>query len=124
APAVKGPLVTIKRSSTRNATLADLTSEGVLSSSMAEFLELCVRSRRNICLCGGAGAGTGTLLSALASTIADEERIVVVEQVARLKLGQSHVVTLETRPLKGGPSAAGMRDLVANAVRMRPSRLF
>src|SRR5690606_18358306 len=54
AAAVKGPLVTITRSSTRNATLADLTGEGVLSSSMAEFLELCVRSRRNICLCGGA----------------------------------------------------------------------
>ncbi len=123
AAAVKGPLVTISRTSTRNARLEELVDEGMLSSNMAEFLELCVRSRRNVAICGGPGSGTGTLLSALAGTIAVDERIVIVEQVARLKLPQPHVITLEPRPLRGGPSATCMRDLVANAVRMRPNRL-
>ena len=123
AAAVRGPLVTISRTSTRNATLSELVDEGMLSRNMADFLELCVKSRRNIAVCGGPGAGTGTLLSALAATIPSDERIVVVEQVARLKLPQAHVVTLEPRPLRGGPSATNMRDLVANAVRMRPNRV-
>jgi pilus assembly protein CpaF len=123
AAAVRGPLVTFSRSSTRNASLAELVDENMLSKNMAEFLELCVRSRRNIAICGGPGAGTGTLLSALAACIPEDERTVVVEQVARLKLPQPHVVTLEPRPLRGGPSATNMRDLVANAVRMRPNRV-
>jgi pilus assembly protein CpaF len=123
AAAVKGPIVTISRTSTRNATLAELVGEGMLSKNMADFLELCVRSRRNVAICGGPGAGTGTLLSALAAAIPHDERIVVVEQVARLKMPQAHVVTLEPRPLRGGPSATNMRDLVANAVRMRPNRV-
>jgi pilus assembly protein CpaF len=120
---VRGPLVTISRSSTRNASLQALISEGVLSKPMADFLELCVRSRRNVCVCGGPGAQVGTVLSAMVATIPDDERIVVVEQVARLKLNQPHAVTLEPRPLHGGPSPASMRDLVANALRMRPNRL-
>ncbi|MDP2344753.1 MAG: ATPase, T2SS/T4P/T4SS family [Deltaproteobacteria bacterium] len=124
AAAVKGPLVTISRSSTRNATLDELVAETMLSKNMAEFLELCVRARRNVCVCGGPGAQIGTVMSAMASTIADDERIVVVEQVARLKLSQPHVVTLEPRPLKGGPSAATVRDLVGNALRMRPNRVI
>lgn len=123
AAAVRGPLVTISRTSTRNATLDELVDENVLSGNMADFLRLCVRSRRNIAICGGPGAGTGTLLSALAAIIPEDERTVVVEQVARLKLPQQHVVTLEPRPLRGGPSATNMRDLVANAVRMRPNRV-
>ena len=123
AAAVRGPLVTLSRSSTRNATLAELVEENVLSKNMADFLELCVRSRRNIAVCGGPGAGTGTVLSALAACIPEDERVVVVEQVARLKLPQPHVVTLEPRPLRGGPSATNMRDLVGNAVRMRPNRV-
>ena len=124
AAAVKGPLVTISRSSTRNATLDELVAENMLSRNMAEFLELCVRSRRNVCICGGPGAQVGTLMSAMAATINDEERIVVVEQVARLKLPQPHVVTLEPRPLRGGPSPATVRDLVGNALRMRPNRVI
>jgi pilus assembly protein CpaF len=123
AAAVRGPLVTISRTSTRHATFGDLVGENVLSRGMADFLELCVRARRNICICGGPGAGAGTLLSALTATIGDDERIVTVEQVARLKLSQPHVITLEPRPLKGGPSAASMRELVANALRMRPDRV-
>lgn len=124
AAAVKGPLVTISRSSTRNATLDELVAENMLSRNMAEFLELCVRARRNVCICGGPGAQVGTLMSAMAATIDDEERIVVVEQVARLKLPQPHVVTLEPRPLRGGPSPATVRDLVGNALRMRPNRVI
>ena len=122
--AVKGPLVTISRSSTRNATLDELVAENMLSRNMAEFLELCVRSRRNVCISGGSGAQIGTLMSAMAATIDDEERIVIVEQVARLKLPQPHVVTLEPRPLRGGPSPATVRDLVGNALRMRPNRVI
>lgn len=121
--AVRGPLVTISRSSTRSATLDELVQEGMLSKNMAEFLRLCVRTRRNVAICGGPGAGTGTLLSALAALIPDEERTVVVEQVAQLKLAQPHVVTLEPRPLRGGPSATSMRELVSNALRMRPNRV-
>lgn len=123
AAAVRGPLVTISRTSTRNATLDELVDENMLSTNMAEFLRLCVRARRNIAICGGPGAGTGTLLSALAAEIPGDERIVVVEQVARLKLPQQHVATLEPRPLRGGPSSTNMRDLVGNAVRMRPNRV-
>jgi pilus assembly protein CpaF len=124
AAAVRGPLVTISRSSTRNATLDELVAEHMLSKNMAEFLELCVRARRNVCVCGGPGAQIGTLMSAMAATIDDDERIVVVEQVARLKLAQPHVVTLEPRPLRGGPSPATVRDLVGNALRMRPNRVI
>jgi pilus assembly protein CpaF len=124
AAAVRGPLVTISRSSTRNATLDELVAENMLSRNMAEFLELCVRARRNVCVCGGPGAQIGTVMSAMASTIDHEERVVVVEQVARLKLPQPHVVTLEPRPLRGGPSAATVRDLVGNALRMRPNRVI
>lgn len=123
AACVKGPLVTISRTSTRQATLGELVEEGWLSKPMADFLAVCVKSRRNICVSGGPGAGTGTLLSALAAAIDHEERIVLVEQVARLKLPQPHVVTLEPRPMRGGPSATNMRELVGNAVRMRPSRV-
>jgi pilus assembly protein CpaF len=124
AATVRGPLVTISRSSTRNATLDELVAENMLSRNMAEFLELCVRARRNVCICGGPGAQIGTLMSAMAATIDDEERIVIVEQVARLKLPQPHIVTLEPRPLRGGPSAATVRDLVGNALRMRPGRVL
>lgn len=124
AATVRGPLVTISRSSTRNATLDELVAENMLSRNMAEFLELCVRARRNVCICGGPGAQIGTLMSAMAATIDDDERIVIVEQVARLKLPQPHVVTLEPRPLRGGPSAATVRDLVGNALRMRPGRVL
>ncbi len=123
AACVKGPVVTISRTSTRQATLAELVDEGWLSKGMADFLTVCVRARRNICVCGGPGAGTGTLLSALAAVIEHDERIVLVEQVARLKLPQPHVVTLEPRPVRGGPSATNMRELVGNAVRMRPNRV-
>ena len=123
AVSLRGPLVTISRNSTRSATLDELVSEHVLSKNMAEFLELCVRSRRNVCVCGGPGTPVGTLLSALANVINDGERIVVVEQIARLQLRQPHVVTLEPRPLRGGPAAATLRDLVGNALRMRPGRV-
>ncbi|OGQ13538.1 MAG: hypothetical protein A2138_15975 [Deltaproteobacteria bacterium RBG_16_71_12] len=123
AASVKGPVVTISRTSTRQATMAELVDEGWLSKGMSDFLTVCMKARRNICVCGGPGAGTGTLLSALAGTIDQEERIVLVEQVARLKLSQPHVVTLEPRPVRGGPSATSMRELVANAVRMRPNRV-
>lgn len=123
AACVRGPLITISRTSTRQATLAELVDEGWLSKGMADFLTVCLKARRNICVCGGPGAGSGTLLAALAAAIDHEERIVLVEQVARLKLPQPHVVTLEPRPVRGGPSATNMRELVGNAVRMRPNRV-
>lgn len=123
AAAVKGPIVTITRSSQRAASLDELVGEDVLSEAMATFLETCVRARKNVVICGGAGAGVGTLLHAVAATIPPAERIVTVEQVARLSLPQPHVVSLEPRPPRTGPLATSMRDLVANALRMRPDRL-
>jgi pilus assembly protein CpaF len=124
AAAVKGPVVTLSRSSQREASLEELVDEGVLSGPMAAFLEVCVKARRNVVVCGGAGAGVGTLLHAVASQIPERERIVTVEQVARLKLPQPHVVSLEPRPQRGGGGCAtSMRGLVANALRMRPDRL-
>jgi len=121
--AVNGPLVTITRSSQQDASLDDLVAEDVLSDGMARFLEVCVQSRRNVCICGVGGAGIGTMLHAMGEAIPADERIVTVQQVARVNLPQPHVVTLEPRPQKGGPGAANMRGLVANALRMRPDRL-
>jgi pilus assembly protein CpaF len=121
--AVNGPLVTITRSSMREARLEDLASQGVLNDAMAEFLTTCVRTRRNILVCGGSGAGVGTMVGALGSVMGTGERIVTVQQVARMKLPQPLVVTLEPRPRANG-CAADMQTLVGNALRMRPDRLM
>jgi pilus assembly protein CpaF len=117
ACAASGPIVTVSRPSVSRATLEDLQAEGVLSAGMIEFLDTCVRTRRNVLVCGAPSARTATLLGALAQRIHGGDRIVVVEPVPEIELSQPHVVHLEAR----APSR--MRALVANALRMHPDRL-
>jgi len=117
ACAASGPIVTVSRPSVSRATLEDLQGDGVLSAGMVEFLDTCVRTRRNVLVCGAPSARTATLTGALAQRIASTDRIVVVEPVPEIELPQPHVVHLEAR----APSR--MRSLVANALRMHPDRL-
>lgn len=124
AVAVRGPVLTIARSTQKTASLDELVQESVMSSAMAEFLSVCVQTRRNVLVCGSSGAGVGTLLYAMAMALPGDERIVTVEPVARLNLPQPHVVSLEPRPHQGRANHASMRDLLANALRMRPGRLI
>ena len=122
--AIDGPVLSIRRF---GATLtADrLVELGAMSESMMVLLAGCVRARLNILVSGGTGSGKTTLLNVLSSFIPDDERIVTIEDAAELRLQQAHVVRLETRP----PNAEGrgeiiMRDLVKNALRMRPDRII
>jgi pilus assembly protein CpaF len=117
ACAASGPIVTVSRPSVSRATLEDLQGNGVLSAGMVEFLDTCVRTRRNVLVCGAPSASTATLTGALAQRIPATDRIVVVEPVPEIELTQPHVVHLEAR----APSR--MRALVANALRMHPDRL-
>lgn len=117
--AVDGPLLTIRRFGARRVELSDCCSWGV-----AQLLEWAVRSRCNIIVSGGAGAGKTTLLNAVAGFIPPDERVVTIEDAAELRLPGRHVVRLESRP----PNAEGageipIRDLVRNALRMRPDRI-
>ncbi|MDQ6698214.1 MAG: CpaF family protein [Actinomycetota bacterium] len=118
--AVDGPCLTIRRFGARPIELEELTSAPV-----AELLRWAVRSRSNVVVSGGAGAGKTTLLNALAASIPAHERIVTVEDAAELRLPGDHVVRLEARPASAeGSGAVTIRDLVRNALRMRPDRLL
>jgi pilus assembly protein CpaF len=112
--AIDGPCITIRRFTVRSARLADLCPPGV-----EDLLSDAVADRRNVVVSGGTGAGKTTLLNALAGSIGRGERLITVEDAAELALPHPHVVRLETRP---GP-AATVRDLVRNALRMRPDRI-
>ena len=122
--AIDGAAVSIRRFRKGGFTIAQLASGGALHPGMAAFLEVAIRARLNIVVSGGTGSGKTTLLNALSGHISFDERVVTVEDAAELSLLQPHVVRLETRP----PSAEGtgeipMRDLVKNALRMRPDRV-
>jgi pilus assembly protein CpaF len=104
--------------------LDELTHVGAMTPQVAEFLRAAVLGRMNIVVCGGTGSGKTTLLNALSGCIPDDERIVTIEDAAELKLIQDHVITLEAK--KADPNGAGevtIRDLVRNALRMRPERI-
>ncbi|MGE5814019.1 MAG: CpaF family protein, partial [Acidobacteriota bacterium] len=102
----------------------DLISLRAITRPMLEFLEHCVRSRLNIIISGGTGAGKTTLLNILSSFISERERIVTIEDAAELQLHQDHVARLETRPPNvEGKGAVRQRQLVINALRMRPDRI-
>jgi len=97
---------------------------GSIDERMARFLRRSVQARKNIIVSGGTGSGKTTLLNALSTAISDHERVVTVEDSAELQLGQPHVVSLETRPPNmEGKGAYSIRDLVKNALRMRPDRI-
>ncbi|MDQ8168313.1 MAG: CpaF family protein [Gemmatimonadota bacterium] len=122
--ALDGPVLSIRRF---GATLgpADLVSNGAMTAEMLRFLAACVVSRLNILISGGTGSGKTTLLNALSAFIPDNERIVTIEDAAELRLQQQHVVRLETRPPNmEGRGEVLARDLVKNALRMRPDRII
>jgi pilus assembly protein CpaF len=119
-----GPVITIRKFSATPFTVEDLVRFGTATPEMFEFLEACVRARLNIFVSGGTGSGKTTMLNILSSFIPDDERIVTIEDAAELQLRQEHVVTLEARPANiEGKGAIPIRELVRNALRMRPDRI-
>ena len=120
-----GPILTIRRFAGQRYSMAKLVEIGALTPSMAEFLKVCVRYRKNIVVSGGTGSGKTTFLNALSEFIAPNERIVTIEDAAELRLEQPHVLSLEARPANvEGRGEITIRDLVRNALRMRPDRII
>jgi pilus assembly protein CpaF len=121
---IDGPSLTIRKFASDPYQAEDLVEFGTFTSPVARFLEACVRGRVNIMVSGGTGAGKTTTLNVLSSFIPDDERIITIEDAAELKLQQPHVVRLESRPPNiEGRGAVTIRDLVRNALRMRPDRI-
>jgi pilus assembly protein CpaF len=122
--AVDGPLLSIRRFPTERLKADDLVTLRALTRPMLDFLSHCVRARLNALISGGTGAGKTTLLNVLSSFISERERIVTVEDAAELQLHQEHVARLETRPPNvEGKGTVRQRQLVINALRMRPDRI-
>jgi len=122
--ALKGPSLTIRKFSDTPFTIRDLINFGTLTDDMAEFLDICVKSKLNIFISGGTGSGKTSTLNVLSSFIPNQERIVTIEDAAELKLNQEHVVSLESRPPNiEGKGQITIRDLVRNSLRMRPDRI-
>ena len=122
--ALRGPCITIRKFAKEPLKMADLVGFGSLSPEMARFLERSVKVRKNIIISGGTGSGKTTLLNVLSAAIPSHERVVTVEDAAELQLGQPHVVSLESRPPNlEGKGEYSIRDLVKNALRMRPDRI-
>ncbi|HVB09396.1 MAG TPA: CpaF family protein [Bacillota bacterium] len=122
---LKGPSLTIRKFARRPLQVADLVKWGTLTPQIAAFLEGCVRGRLNLIVSGGTGSGKTTTLNVLSSFVPEDERIVTIEDAAELQLRQDHVVSLETRPRNAeGRGEVGVRDLVKNALRMRPDRII
>jgi pilus assembly protein CpaF len=122
--ALKGPCITIRKFKRDLLTSDNLIDFGTLTPQMAEFLDTCVKVRRNIVISGGTGSGKTTLLNVLSSYIPERERIVTIEDAAELRLPQDHVVSLEARPSNSeGKGQVTVRDLVRNSLRMRPDRI-
>ncbi len=123
--AVDGPLLSIRRFGTEKKTAESLVKNFTWTEGMAELLKACVSARLNILIAGGTGAGKTTLLNILSSFISEDERIVTIEDAAELQLRQTHVARLETRPENvEGNGAVSIRQLVINALRMRPDRII
>lgn len=121
---IDGPLLSIRRFRPVPYQLDELTNMGALSPQMAEFLALAVKARLNILISGGTSAGKTTLLNILSAHIPESERIVTIEDTAELRLQQIHVLRLESRPANiEGTGAVPQRELVKNALRMRPDRI-
>jgi pilus assembly protein CpaF len=123
--AVDGPLLSIRRFGRDRLKAEDLVRNLSMTEGMSMLLQACVRGRLNIVVSGGTGAGKTTLLNALSSFIPEDERIVTIEDAAELKLNQEHVARMETRPPNiEGNGAIRIRQLVINALRMRPDRII
>ncbi len=122
--AIDGPQLTIRKFAQHELQLDDLVTLGTLNDEVARFLSACVVGRMNILISGGTGSGKTTLLNVLSSMIPENERIVTIEDAAELRLHQRHVVRLESRPANiEGRGEIRARELVRNALRMRPDRI-
>src|SRR6188474_922502 len=120
-----GPVLTIRKFSKNPITVEQLTQFGSVTQEAVQFLKACVEARLNIVISGGTGSGKTTLLNTLSSFIPSDERILTIEDAAELQLQQDHVVRLETRPANiEGKGAIPARELVRNALRMRPDRVI
>ncbi|OGO42281.1 MAG: type II secretion system protein E [Chloroflexi bacterium RBG_16_57_9] len=119
-----GPVLTIRKFAKTPLTIDDLVKNGTLTTEIAEFLKACVEARLNVVVSGGTGSGKTTFLNVLSAFIPTDERIVTIEDSAELQLKQEHVVTLESRPPNiEGKGQVSIRQLVINALRMRPDRI-
>jgi len=122
---LKGPSITIRKFSKIPLRAENLIDFGSASFQMLQFLEACVKARANVIVCGGTGSGKTTLLNILSAYIPEDERIVTIEDSAELQLSQRHTITLESRPANAeGKGQITIRDLVRNALRMRPDRII
>lgn len=122
--AIDGTALTIRKFSKNKLSHNDLIKFGAMTPEMADFLKACVKARLNILVSGGTGSGKTTLLNVLSSFIPDDERTVTIEDAAELSFSQEHVIRLESRPADfEGKGAVTIRDLVKNALRMRPDRI-
>jgi pilus assembly protein CpaF len=122
--ALKGPCITIRKFKKDSLKIQDLIKFKTVTAQMAEFLEMCVKARKNIVISGGTGSGKTTTLNIISSFIPEDERIVTVEDAAELQLPQDHWVQLESRPPNlEGKGAITIRELVKNCLRMRPDRI-
>jgi pilus assembly protein CpaF len=123
--AIDGPLLSIRKFAKVPLTLDRLVANGALTQEGATFLQGAVKAQLNVLISGGTGSGKTTLLNALSAFIGEEERIITIEDAAELQLQQVHVGRMETRPPSiEGTGAVTMRDLVRNALRMRPDRII
>jgi pilus assembly protein CpaF len=121
---IDGPVLSIRRFGSDPLRMNALITNKALTKEISEMLEMCVKARLNVLISGGTGAGKTTLLNALSAFIPENERIVTIEDSAELQLQQPHVVRLETRPPNiEGRGEVTQRDLVRNALRMRPDRI-
>jgi pilus assembly protein CpaF len=121
---LNGPAMTIRKFSQRRLEMHDLIGLGTISPEMGDFLGLCVKARLNVLVTGGTGSGKTTFLNVLSGFIPDEERIITIEDAAELKLDQRHWLRLESRPANvEGTGLVTIRDLLRNALRMRPDRI-
>jgi pilus assembly protein CpaF len=122
---LEGPVLTIRKFAARPFTAQDLIANSTLSSNLVSFLRACVEARINMVISGGTGSGKTTLLNVVSAFIPTDERIITIEDVAELQLNQTHVIRLEKRPPNvEGKGEVTIRQLVVNALRMRPDRII
>jgi pilus assembly protein CpaF len=120
-----GPVITIRKFSRQPLTVRDLIRFGTLTTEAADFLAACVKATTNILISGGTGSGKTTLLNVMSSFIPEDERVLTIEDAAELRLNQDHVIPLEARPANvEGQGAVSIRQLLVNALRMRPDRII
>ncbi len=122
---LRGPTLTIRKFSRDPYTMDDLINFNSLTPQAAQFLAACVKGKLNVLISGGTGTGKTTMLNAMSSFVPEDERIVTIEDAAELQLQQQHVITLESRPPNiEGQGEIRIRELVRNALRMRPDRII